>query len=72
MRMWFAQLIRKLAMLPPIQAQCSFCYRSYSVAGPFAEGPNNVLICGQCVADCGELIARESKSLRSSRRPIRA
>ena len=40
--------IRRLSLLPPLPTRCSFCRRPYNIAGPFAEGYESVLICGEC------------------------
>ena len=60
-----ANSIRRLGFLPRLPGRCSFCRRPHNVAGPFAEGYNSVLICGECVAKCGELIAKERKRISS-------
>jgi hypothetical protein len=57
------KLIRRLSMLRPLPARCSFCRRSYDVAGPFAEGYKSVLICADCSVTCQVLIAKKRKNL---------
>jgi hypothetical protein len=66
----FNNFVRRLSFLPPLPVRlpvrCSFCHRPYEIAGPFAEGYNSVLICGKCVATCGELIAKERERLTAA------
>jgi ClpX C4-type zinc finger len=49
------KLIRRLSMLRPLPARCSFCRRPYDIAGPFAEGYKGALICAECSVTCQEL-----------------
>jgi ATP-dependent protease Clp, ATPase subunit len=37
---------------------CSFCGKHHKEVGPLAEGPEHVFICGACVKECGDLIAK--------------
>jgi ATP-dependent Clp protease ATP-binding subunit ClpX len=46
-------------------AYCSFCRRSHADVGPLAEGPDRVFICGDCIAECGRLIADEQARRRT-------
>jgi hypothetical protein len=57
--------IRRLGFLPSLPGRCSFCRRPYNEAGPFAEGYDSALICGECVAKCGELIAKGRERISS-------
>jgi ATP-dependent Clp protease ATP-binding subunit ClpX len=43
----------------PRNAYCSFCRRSHTDVGPFAEGTDLVFICGECAEACVRLIADE-------------
>jgi hypothetical protein len=56
-------IMRRFGLLPRPLARCSFCRRPYNIAGPFAEGYDSVLICGECAATCGELIDKERERL---------
>jgi len=58
--------IRRLGFLPRLPGRCSFCHRPYNVAGPFAEGYSSALICGECAANCGKLIAKEQERLAAA------
>ena len=58
-----SNLVARLSGLRQLPARCSFCRRPYKEAAPFAEGYNGVVICGQCVATCGDLIAKEREKL---------
>ncbi|MES2792516.1 MAG: VOC family protein [Planctomycetota bacterium] len=57
--------IRRLALLPPEEARCSFCDTLHEEAGPFAEGPSGAFICEQCIATCATLIAHEKVRRKS-------
>ena len=38
---------------------CSFCRKSYQVAGPLVEGPDNVYICYKCLKLCEAVFVAE-------------
>jgi ATP-dependent Clp protease ATP-binding subunit ClpX len=40
-------------------AFCSFCRQSYRDVGPLVEGPGDVLICGECIELCQEILKQE-------------
>jgi ATP-dependent Clp protease ATP-binding subunit ClpX len=61
---WLSRLLWRSPRSPgteptPRNAWCSFCRRSYIDAGPLAEGPDLVLICGKCAALCLSIIEKE-------------
>ena len=40
---------------------CSFCRKSYRVAGPLVEGPGEVFICGECVELSQSILNQEKR-----------
>ncbi|HZL90739.1 MAG TPA: ClpX C4-type zinc finger protein [Pirellulaceae bacterium] len=45
-------------------AFCSFCRKSYVDIGPLVEGPNDELICGDCVELCRTILKQEARRRR--------
>ena len=45
---WFADLFSTMRNEMRKKADCSFCARSNSDAGPLVEGPGDVFICSAC------------------------
>jgi hypothetical protein len=42
-------------------ASCSFCLKDHRDAGPLAEGPKEVFICGECIELCDSIIEQEKR-----------
>lgn len=42
-------------------ARCNFCNKSHNVVGPLVEGPNDVYICGECVATCSQILEETNR-----------